>query len=108
MMYPIDDIKLCDENNRRLYLTDEFSVRSGILKNDHSIVCKNKALIDADKNHRIKIVDSEVIRIDTEENIALSKDDFATNILNRTPPFDNVNVEGFRALFETINQIIND
>lgn len=106
MLYPENDIKLLDRNNRRLYLTNEFSVRSGILLNDHSVVCKNKAIIDADKNNRVKIVDSEVIQIDTEDNIALSKDDFATNIINRTPPFDNVNIEGFRELFNTIKTII--
>ena len=108
MMYPEDDIKLCDENNRRLYLTNEFSARSSIMINNHFVVCKNKALIDAEKNNRIKIVDSEVIRIDTEDNIALSKDDFATNILNRIPPFDSVNVEGFKELFNTIKAIIED
>ena len=100
--------KLFDENNRRLYLTDEFSSRSGILKNDHNIVCKSKALIDAEKNKRIKIVDSEVIRIDTEDNIALTKDDFATNILNKVPPFDSVDISGFRKLFETIQLILKD
>lgn len=108
MMYPKENIKFLDDNNRRLYLTDEFSSRSGILKDDHNIVCKSKALIDAEKNKRIKIVDSEVIRIDTEDNIALTKDDFATYILNRTPPFDNVNISGFRELFETIQQILKD
>ena len=108
MMYPKENIKLFDENNRRLYLTDEFSSRSGILKNDHNIVCKSKALIDAEKNKRIKIVDSEVIRIDTEDNIALTKDDFATNILNKVPPFDSVDISGFRKLFETIQLILKD
>ncbi len=108
MMYPKENIKFSDENNRRLYLTDEFSSRSGILKDDHNIVCKSKALIDAEKNKRVKIVDSEVIRIDTEDNIALTKDDFATNILNRVPPFDNVDISGFRKLFETIQLILKD
>lgn len=108
MMYPKENIKFSDDNNRRLYLTDEFSSRSGILKDDHNIVCKSKALIDAEKNKRVKIVDSEVIRIDTEDNIALTKDDFATNILNRVSPFDNVDVSGFRKLFETIQLILQD
>ncbi len=108
MMYPKENIKFSDENNRRLYLTNEFSSRSGILKDDHNIVCKSKALIDAEKNKRVKIVDSEVIRIDTEDNVALTKDDFATNILNRIPPFDTVDITGFRNLFETIRQILQD
>ena len=108
MMYPEEDIKKLDNNNRRLFLTNEFSTISGALNTDHSIVCRNNAIIDAEKNGRVKIVDSNVINIETDENIALSKDDFATYILNRTPPFDNVNIEGFRVLFETINQIIND
>ena len=108
MMYPEDDIKKLDNNNRRLFLTNEFSTRSGALLSNHSIICRNKTLTDAEKNNRVKIVDFGVIDVETDENIALSKEDFATNILNRTPPFDNVNVEGFRALFETINLIIND
>ena len=106
----IEDIKKQDKNNRRLFLTNEFSSRSGMLKSDNTIVCRNKALEDAEKNQRIKIIDSNVINCcsETEENIALSKEDFANNILNRTPPFDNVNIEGFRSLFETINQILKD
>ena len=108
MMYPEEDIKKLDNNGRRLFLTNEFSARSGVLNKDHSIVCRNNALIDAKMNNHVKIVDSNVINSETDENIALSKENFATNILNRIPPFDNVNVEGFRALFETINLIIND
>ena len=110
MVYSIEDIKKQDKNNRRLFLTNEFSSRSGMLKSDNTIVCRNKALEDAEKNQRIKIIDSNVINCcsETEENIALSKEDFANNILNRTPPFDNVNIEGFRSLFETINQILKD
>ena len=108
MMYPEDDIKKYDDKNRRLFLTNEFSTRSGALLSNHSINCRNKTLTDAEKNNRVKIIDSNVINIETDENIALTKDDYATYILNRTPPFDNVNIEGFRALFETINQIIID
>lgn len=108
MMYPEEDIKKRDSNNRRLFLTNEFSQRSTVLLSNHSVICRNKTLVDAEKNGRVKIVDSDVINIETDENIALSKNDFATNILNRIPPFDNVNIEGFRDLFETIRQILND
>ena len=108
MMYPEEDIKKQDSNNRRLFLTNEFSTRSTVLLSNHSVICKNKTLVDAEKNGRIKVVDSDVINVETDENIALSKDDFATNILNRISPFDNVNIEGFRNLFETIRQILND
>ena len=108
MMYPEEDIKIFDENNRRLYLTNEFNVLSGTLIDDHSIICRNNALKDAYKNHRVKIIDSDIISSDSETNIALTKDNYASNILNRTPPFDNVNVDGFRELFNTIREIIED
>lgn len=108
MMYPTEDIKKLDNNNRRLFLTNEFSTRSGALLSNHSIICRNNALTDAEKKNRIKIVDFGVINVETDENIALSKEDFATNILNRIPPFDNINVDGFRSLFETIRQILNN
>lgn len=108
MMYPEDDIKKLDNNNRRLFLTNEFSTRSGALLSNHSIICRNKTLTDAEKNNRVKIVDFGVIDVETDENIALSKEDFATNVLNRVPPFDNVNIDGFHSLFETIRQILND
>lgn len=108
MMYPEEDIKIFDENNRRLYLTNEFNVLSGTLIDDHSIICRNNALKDANKNHRVKIIDSDIISSDSETNIALTKDNYASNILNRTPPFDNVNVDGFRELFNTIREIIED
>lgn len=108
MMYSTEDIKKLDNNNRRLFLTNEFSTRSGALLSNHSIICRNNALTDAEKKNRIKIVDFGVINVETDENIALSKEDFATNILNRIPPFDNVDITGFKDLFETIRLIIND
>ena len=108
MMYPEEDIKKLDNNDRRLFLTNEFSTRSGALLSNHSIICRNKTLTDAEKNNRVKIVDFGVIDVETDVNIALSKEDFATNVLNRVPPFDNVNIDGFRSLFETIRQILND
>ena len=41
-------------------------------------------------------------------NIALSKNDFANNILNRENEFLNINVDNFKLLFNLIESIIND
>ena len=39
--------------------------------------------------------------------LALSKENFATNILNSIAPFDSVDFSGFRAVFDRLNSLIN-
>lgn len=108
MMYYVDDLKLKDNQGRRLFLTNEFKPNSGVFIQDSKYICCNKTLKDAKKRTIIKVVDSEVYNSDNDESVALSKEDFAFNILNQVPPFDKVNVDCFRELFDRIIKVIEE
>lgn len=102
-LYKDDDLKRCDTNGRRLYTSDEFS-EHGFLITDSSIICQNLERLKNYKTNRIpKIVDSKIFS-STDESKALSKEDFANNIL--TNIFDNISFDGFKPLFERIKKIL--
>lgn len=105
MLYSRDDITRLDKNGRRIYLSDEFTEKSHQLKENTSIVCNNKTLIDAQKKRTIKIVDKEVFN-NNENSLALSKEQFAENILNNVDNFANVDIIGFKNIFDVISSII--
>lgn len=59
-----------------------------------------------EKRNIIKVVDSEVF--DSEENsLALSKEAFASYILEEDDNFKHVSVDGFESIFNIISDIIN-
>lgn len=105
MLYTRLDITREDKIGRRLYLSDEFTEKSHRLKTNPDINCNNKTLLDAHNRKIIKIVDKEVFNIN-EESLALSKEQFAQNILDNIEGFSDVNVDGFRKIFEVITSII--
>ena len=57
------------------------------------------------KNNSLKIIASEVYD-DADNNVALSKNDFAKCILNSNPGFDNFDFSEFSAIFEVIEKIL--
>ena len=104
LLYKREDLTICDDNGRRLYLSDEFKEKTHQLKTNPTIICTNNIIKAAYNEKTIKIVDSYVF--DSEENsIALSKNEFANNIYNEIGNFSNVNVEGFRNIIEKIQSI---
>lgn len=44
---------------------------------------------------------------DGENNVALPKNEFALKILNSEEPFDEVDFEGFKGVFEKLNTILS-
>lgn len=102
----VDIQKIEVSSGRRLYLTSEFNER-GRLRSDTGISVENadkvKKYIEVDKN---KILDAGVT--DGVNNIALSKNSFALNVLNRTAPFDSVDFEGFKGVFDKLRTILSD
>lgn len=104
LLYSREDLKKCDENGRRLFLSDEFTEISHHLISDSTIFCQNQTLKDAKKRQLIKIVDSEVFDI-KENSLALSKDNFADYLLNDIEPFSCLSVEGFREILQTIRSM---
>ncbi len=105
-LYKDEDLKSQDENGRRIFITSEFE-ENGRLKLDHKIGVKNnhdvKNYILSEKE---KIQADEVIDIDGN-SLALSKDQFATYILEKKGNFANVNFEAFRLVFNRLLSILN-
>jgi len=104
-LYQDADLKKEDENNRRLYVTSEFNENGRLIADLHIGVKNNHDVKNNIAKSREKIQCDEVI--DVEGNsLALSKELFATNILNKVPPFDQMDFSAFRAIFERINNLI--
>lgn len=105
LLYNKEDLIKADKNGRRIYLSNEFTEKTGRLKDNTNIICTNKILNSANSTHCIKVIDSEVYD-ENEKNIALSKEAFANNIINGIEPFDNMDVSGFVDIFSSIQKII--
>ncbi len=100
--YTDNDIKRCDKNGRRLYLSTEFNPRSGMHLSDN--------LTHRDMNKfkgETKIIGDDVFDRDGN-NVALSKNDFADNIFEERDGFVDIDFFGFKPLFERIMMIISD
>lgn len=97
--YRDEEIKRVDENGRRLFISNEFNPKSDRHKSE-SFNC-----IDQNKIKRFTIVDNKVFN-DENENVAFSKNAFATNVHNGTPNFNNFDLSAFENLFALIEDIV--
>ena len=106
-LYHDEDLKRLDENGRRIFVTSEFN-ENGRLKSDPKIGVKNNHDV---KNYVLpekeKIQADEVIDIDGN-SLALSKEQFATNILEGTGNFSNINFDAFKPVFERLREILQN
>ncbi|WP_057759631.1 hypothetical protein [Cytobacillus praedii] len=115
--YKDDEIKTYDENGRRLYLVKEFD------KVSYKHLTKNKIyFLDLKNKEDNHIIDNKVFELDSDENIniqnlfkyrnkknvALTKNSFALNILNKVKPFDKISVETFKLFFDVLIEIEKD
>ena len=107
LLYSREDVTKAGGDGKRLFLSDEFKEKSQTLREDNSIVCQNKTIIDAYNRGIIKVVDSKVYDSD-ERNIALTKAEFADRVYNGVKPYDSISVEGFRDILSTINEIVEN
>lgn len=90
-----------DESGRRLYFSNEFNQMSG-RHNKENLNCKDFNRI---KSKIISVVDHDVF--DTKNrNIALSKTDFANNILSDKKNFSDFDFSKFCKIFSIIEEII--
>lgn len=89
---------------RRLFMCNEFNAKG--IDNNRIYQCKKVAVKD-EKN--IKIIDDLVWNLNEDEtvNYALSKMDFAISIEKKKAPFNTMNFDSFRKLFEVIEEICN-
>lgn len=100
--YSDKDVKTQYEG-RRLFLGDEFTNKFGLHKEGDKI-CQDK-----NKCGKKLIIDSGcvVAKIEDESvNIALSKNDFANNILNQKEEFKDICFENFKLLFDLLQTLV--
>ncbi|QSO48422.1 AAA family ATPase [Alicyclobacillus mengziensis] len=106
-LYQDVDLKREDENGRRLYLSSEFSEKTGRHKEDSRIALANahkvKGKEDANKS---KIIDCDVYN-EKEESLALSKNDFANYVCNKHINFTDMDLAGFEGVFDFIESILS-
>ncbi|MBJ9770952.1 ATP-binding protein [Clostridioides difficile] len=90
---------------RRLFLGDEFNSKLGL----H--ILGDKICQDKNKCGKKSIIDSGCVVCDIknpEDNIALSKNDFADSILNGVEEFKNISFENFKLVFDLIQILVNE
>lgn len=101
--YKDHDLKRLDVQGRRLFDGKEFDNFGVSLNNTFLTDLRNKA-------GKLKIIDSAVYNFEERENknnIALSKNEFAENILHKKEGFENLDFENFRKIFDIIQTILN-
>lgn len=101
--YLDDDIKTKDPQGRRLYIGNEFNPRTSFHQTEDRLVCTERS-----KLGKFKIIDSSVFMAGSEENIALTKNDFAQNVLGGTPGFNDFDISSFVGLFELVEQLLSE
>lgn len=102
--YLDDDIKR-EKDGKRIYIGNEFCRKSGIHNEFGDIFCEKKNKCGADS---YKIIDEDCFvarRGYEDDNIAMSKNDFADNIIKETDEFSNVNINAFKKIFDVIAEI---
>src|SRR5919202_5599729 len=100
LYYRDSEIQREDSEGRRLFLSNEFSFRSGRHQSEDLNTDRNKI-----KGEQIKIIDSVVFDRD-DKNVALSKNSFADYILRGEEGFNDFDFEEFYEVFKTIDNIL--
>lgn len=101
--YTDKDLMREDNNGKRLYLGSEFSEKTGALYSDLNINCKR--INDIQNN---VIIDSGVLRLSDEKDVALRKNQFADYILEGQSGFQTPDFSAFMLIFNIITEIIHN
>ena len=104
LYYRDEDIKRSDEHGRRLYLSTEFNPKTSRHIDNPTLNC---TLLGKIQKGRTSIIDHNVFN-EVDENVALSKSDFATYVLENSEGFRDMDFSGFKFLFEVILSILKD
>lgn len=102
--YSEENLKTLDKQGRRLFCGSEFHTSGNSIDNGYQTKEKNKA-------GKRAIIDSNVF-CDTdraqENSVALSKNNFAENILNGEEGFQDFDFSNFSKIFDVVRMIIDD
>lgn len=104
-LYQDNDLKKIDQNQRRIYLSDEFSEGGRFLENREIVIGNSNIIKNKTSPELSMVIDSDVIDLN-DNNIALTKNNFATMVLNKQDVFSQMDFSGFHPLFEKINEIL--
>lgn len=106
-LYDDNDIKKTTKDGKRLFIASEFTEDSHKLIADYLTNTTGNQVEGYYKSGIIKIIDENVFD-GTNKNIALSKNEFAKMILNKEPPFDDMDFSLFEPLLKSLEKIINE
>ncbi|EJS83104.1 hypothetical protein, partial [Pasteurella multocida] len=101
--YPEEDRIKFDVNNRRLFSGTDFH------KGTPNSKCGKYQTKKQDKAGKLTIIDEAVyekLDLEMSKSIALSKNEFAENILNQKNGFETMNFENFRLILNVISDIV--
>jgi RNA-directed DNA polymerase len=103
LYYQDSEITRMAANDRRLYLSNEFSAKSMLHKSGSGISTSDKRVFDITK---LTVIDDRVFQ-GSDENIALTKNSFADHVLNQDENFNDFDVSAFKSVFDAIDFIEN-
>lgn len=99
MLYQDADLGRADSAGRRLYLTEEFDLRTGHHRDSS---CR----VHIPNTTQKRLIPEAVISLDTGESALLSKRAFAEAVETAAPGFEGVTFDGFRPTFESISDAV--
>jgi hypothetical protein len=88
LMHTDVTLSLVDKDGRRVFRKCEFN-ENGFHTAGHYVMMKSGGK---------QLIATEVRDTVSQENVALSKDDFANQIAKNRPPFDKVDLSGFQVV----------
>lgn len=104
-LYRDEDLKRLDENGRRMYVTSEFN-ENGRLESNHNIgVMNNHDVKNYIMPEKEKVQADGVIDVDGN-SLALSKEQFASNILEKREGFASVDFSAFKPVFDRLRALL--
>lgn len=100
LYYKDEDLKIADENGRRLFLSNEFNDLTGrYIDSNLNIICTNR---NKYSNKELKIIDDSVFDANNNK-IALSKNEYANNIIQNK--YGDIDISEFKKIFNIIKMI---
>jgi RNA-directed DNA polymerase len=99
--YTDEEIQTTDENGRHLFFSNQFKEPAG-RHVTQDLVCRK---LDKIRRSDISIIDSEVYD-HNDKNVALSKNEFAENVVSQKTGFDDFDFTEFGRISEIIHRIL--
>lgn len=102
--YKDEEIRTKDSNGKRIFFDNELELRKR--EGEKAIRVEIQPVATAEVKKKIYAQDvSQIINLTTGEQIALSKSNFAQNILTQVEGFNNFDVSEFNKIFAIIKEI---